>query len=517
MKVGKTIQISAILTALFLHSSCTLGPDIKPSISSHFYPVDSDSTFYPYPETKASLKDIPKSEEALHERIQQLNQEYASNTKIKEILIFIHGGLITEKKGLDAALAQFKRLKHDDSILPIFVTWDSGLLSSYWRHLSTEGSGIAYYDNKVTQWPRRLGSTLLNLPTDIGVGIVETPRNMVNGLSKTAQTTDWAYRLSPSTFATRKAYEDTLRDSFGISVDAITEEQAFYKPSGKNNIPWSMSLGKGQVVADFPAGAASIAFLPVSTALAPLYSGVGKPAWDNMNRRAKTLVHRYPTMIGSQSSNNSRGDGVFAAVLGKVAAWQRSRPSLKVTLVGHSMGAIVLNEAIRGMDETPTGNGSSPTGAIPFINIDRLIYLAAACSIRDFVDTGGRYLMRNSSTKCYNLCLHPSREFREQFLSSYVPLVYSGSLLMWIDEFFERPRDFKERTFGSFENCITAYRHMPSTSRFHLKAFADRARHNGEPADSQSGPQKHGQFDQFEFWKDEFLEPCMEGPNYFKD
>ena len=168
------------------------------------------------------------------------------------------------------------------------------------------------------------------------------------------------------------------------------------------------------------------------------------------------------------------------------------------------MGAMVLNEAFRGMEPTMS-SAQRPRGAIPYIKMDRIIYLAAACSIRDFNDTAGQYLMQNTNTRCYNLCLNPAREVKEEFPTYATPIVLSGSLLMWIDEFFERPRDFQDRTLGSFENCIVAYRHMPNTSRFNLKAFKDDSPLVGR---SKSGPQKHGEFASYPFWDEHFLSPC---------
>lgn len=70
-----------------------------------------------------------------------------------------------------------------------------------------------------------------------------------------------------------------------------------------------------------------------------------------------------------------------------------------------------------------------------------------------------------------------------------------GSLLTWIDEFFQTPESFLDRTFGSFENAVIAYQLLPQTNRIHLKAFGVTA--GKEPA----GPQKHGEFNAFEFWK----------------
>ena len=74
-----------------------------------------------------------------------------------------------------------------------------------------------------------------------------------------------------------------------------------------------------------------------------------------------------------------------------------------------------------------------------------------------------------------------------------VPL--RGSLLTWIDEFFQAPESFLDRTFGSFENAVIAYQLLPQTKRIHLKAF-------GVTAGKESAvPQNHGEFNAYKFWE----------------
>ena len=144
------------------------------------------------------------------------------------------------------------------------------------------------------------------------------------------------------------------------------------------------------------------------------------------------------------------------------------------------MGAIVMNEAYRNF---------------PNLRVHRLVYMAAACTIRDFMVGPGRELERNH-TEFYNLCLHPRRELDE--VEGY-GLPARGSLLTWIDEFFESPASFGDRTLGSFQNAVIAYRLLPQTSLVHFKAFG--INRKDDPTGFSAGPQKHGDFGNFPFWK----------------
>jgi len=70
---------------------------------------------------------------------------------------------------------------------------------------------------------------------------------------------------------------------------------------------------------------------------------------------------------------------------------------------------------------------------------------------------------------------------------------------VWIDEFFESPASFGDRTLGTFQNAVIAYRLLPQTSRIHLKAFG--INRKDDPKGFSAGPQKHGDFGNFPFWK----------------
>jgi hypothetical protein len=73
----------------------------------------------------------------------------------RRLLLFVHGGLTTI--GIANQLAQDvgRRIENSSSdTYPIFLNWDSGLLSSYGYHLANGRNGISY---KGTSGPRKHG------------------------------------------------------------------------------------------------------------------------------------------------------------------------------------------------------------------------------------------------------------------------------------------------------------------------------------------------------------------------
>jgi pimeloyl-ACP methyl ester carboxylesterase len=170
-----------------------------------------------------------------------------------------------------------------------------------------------------------------------------------------------------------------------------------------------------------------------------------------------------------------------------VGDWQKEHDpnhEFRVTLIGHSMGAIVLNELIRTYDQ---------------IEYDDIVYMGAAASIRDLIRVVVPYLQRHPSARFYNLMLHPRIEAWELTWHGMVP---SGSLLEWVDEMYEPPKTMLDRTLGKWRNLRLA-KHLldlDSQKQMVFKVF-------GGNADK---PRMHGEFNDADtcfwnpwFWVDE--------------
>lgn len=204
-----------------------------------------------------------------------------------------------------------------------------------------------------------------------------------------------------------------------------------------------------------------------------------------MRRRTSTLFHapgefyledRWRDASEVTRALDSTSIGGVARFLEALSALERQR-LVPITLVAHSAGALVANEMVR---RCP---------ALPFHNI---VYLAAACSIRDWSVAVLPHLAAHPGSRFYNLSLHPVNEVGEINAADLAP---RGSLLVWIDEFLAHPETVQDRMMGRWENIIQATCLIPRKVRRQvtLKAFS-----TGPPA--AHGPQEHSDFAETVFW-----------------
>jgi hypothetical protein len=172
------------------------------------------------------------------------------------------------------------------------------------------------------------------------------------------------------------------------------------------------------------------------------------------------------------------------------------------------MGTIVVNEMVRqfghplevkkindkGIEDKDTKPDRKPL-------FDKIVYMAAACSLRDYLNTIPHYLEeygdKNNGQigpQMYHLMLNDHAETAEQSLGLSLP----GSLLVWIDGFFARPDSSLDLVAGRYQNLLRiVHLHdiLHIRPRVSLKVFGSENRTN---------PQTHGDFDNFPFWKEEF-------------
>jgi pimeloyl-ACP methyl ester carboxylesterase len=91
--------------------------------------------------------------------------------------------------------------------------------------------------------------------------------------------------------------------------------------------------------------------------------------------------------VSNQQAPTTLQYGAAYQFFDRLDRFLKMHPDYYVDVIGHSMGAIVANEALRNF---------------PDLRIRNLVYMAAACSIRDFLAVGSRY-MKNHDVQFYNL------------------------------------------------------------------------------------------------------------------
>jgi len=234
------------------------------------------------------------------------------------------------------------------------------------------------------------------------------------------------------------------------------------------------------------------------------HSEIGASSWRNMKRRAANVAS--PTVIFDsrikdrhQCSKNGNtcasGMQYFDELLSQIND-STDRDRYEITLIGHSMGAFILNSLIN----------NNLDNLVEHNIVKDVVYMAAATTIADTVQTihnlyqayETRGINNAEWPKVSNLMLNRVAEISELM---YFGLVPSGSLLVWVDEVYERPSHPTERTIGSEVNVYAALPYIERqlgryyTNKITFKAF-DRTRY--------SQPAKHGEFNDGKFWHPQF-------------
>ena len=411
-----------------------------------------------------------------------------------KVMIYFHGGMnflagAVQNAGETAAkfegkLPLPKEYKLDADTYPLFVCWDSPF-TGYGEQVTWVRAG------KTEQYSENFGhvgnfysmATMpLHVLADIGRAVTKFP----------AELTQFAYNdlhtAHPGAFSENVLMEDEithLKDDKDEGIEKLTVSKVV------DRLPRSNLERRVQNVYE-------LVTFPLRNSTLPLVDGVGVRAWDNMLRHTETMFD--PTITGLpkrrneapskvQQKDSADNKGVMTMLMNSF----KDRKDLKITLVGHSMGAIICNRIL--VD-------------FPNLNYDHIVYMGAACSVRDFETSVIPYLRKNQDSHFYNLCLHPQRESGEAAVKPYgvaIPLASRGSLLVWIDNIMGQPPSEKQRRFGIYQTSIITNRSIPSEvrPRVTLKCFP-----LAKDEDARKGliltPQHHGDFSSTPYWKSSF-------------
>lgn len=417
----------------------------------------------------------------------------------RRILIFAHGGLTTQDADIQRAQWQIPAIKRA-GFYPVFIDWNAEFPSSYFEHLAyvRQGEKSKTVDHFLTAPLYLLG--------DLGCGIARAPSiwTQLSGVD------------APLADARLKAMAEHqphwLVDWTTLNVGKQYLQLADWYSDGAAPLPKdgevppiSISMGAEMRTPQcwFWDGAEFLGTDPLKYLCVPLLAALGTPAWENMSRRTATLFED-PTEYNVLQQTHMNIDqllqtgppGHFEVFLRElethIADLDKAEPgrAVHVTLVGHSMGTMVLNKALHRHPNLP---------------VDNIVYMAAACSVRDCVANVVPFLVDHPQTQFYDLCLHPTCEIADVELFDLPP---RGSLLVWIDEFLNAPQTMADRTFGRWQNVIPHVYLFPQSiwAQFHIKAF-DMTPHGETWLDGKPEPQRHGDFSEMPYWDQSFWMP----------
>ncbi len=376
----------------------------------------------------------------------------------KNILIYVHGGLNSDEAAIKRAVNATKKMIPDPKNLacadtyPIFIDWRSGPFTTLSDHYFRIRDGEVH-DN---------------------IALYTSPIYMVGDLAKTIGNTPMAWYhegyQAISTSARHGRVEDDLDSECQKNPDSLTK-------TADDDNSWNVwRKAKWWVTA------------PIKLITTPFVFTFGTPAWDNMKRRTHTMF----TAQNGDNKNLVMPDGAarnFLKLLTQRVKERRAEqkcPKFELTLMGHSMGGIIINRALRDLPDDLT-------------EVDNLVYMASADNLQNYLDATLPLIKKKNSLRIYNLHLHPENEDREISSGGLTP---SGSLLAWIDHTYDTPEYILQRTSGRWSNIrlvldLIRDETKPAEKKllinYHFTVFGR--------GPTEKSPQTHGSFDDFKFWE----------------
>lgn len=344
----------------------------------------------------------------------------------RQLLLYVHGGLNTQVGTVKhaAGLYQYIAEEKDEKakVYPIFVNWQSSWTTTYWDHIAHLRQGQF--------WPKAGYATLpLWVAGDLTRAIGHAP-------------IDYFYEIK-----TQNDARKTSTQSKAIQAQAavLASDTGLRLRVGED------VRGKREKFVGFLAQAA---FSPPKLITAPLIDGLGTGAWNAMDHRTLAVFQtdREFESAGFPDPARQGGLAIFLRELADMINKNGGAAKWSVTLVGHSMGALIVNRMLDSYEELP---------------IDRIVYLASASSIDDYNQSAVAYLLGHPQTRMYHLMLERHAEVWERFdgvtrLHLLFDAVPRGSLLVWIDNFLSKPTTILQRRVGRFSNFVRAVHDTPA-------------------------------------------------------
>ncbi len=486
---------------LALFSSCA-SYSARNHLSYHVLPVAAEGELgeFEYREPPgADGKAIPRGQDlAEHVGIVLRNARKETDLRCGEVradpvplMVAIHGGRNTPRAAA-ARVDELLRVIHLEDYgspekpwsYPVFINWRSGDFTTVWGRLWKLRQG------RDLNGPGGWLSFPLEIVHDLTRGVARLPRSLVYGVFRDLSV---ATRVA-SGINIQRSWEDSDRIAHAMETPEI---DGWEDPFDIRAAEYSRST-----VAH---GARLLTYFPTQLTKIPLQAivleGLGQGAWDVMRRRASHLVgtplaYEVDTDGGSDrdlrefyGSGEIDGEQMVDGALPLLyQGMVESEERYKLTLVAHSMGAIAINDSLAALSQAIEDAKSR-------IEVERIIYMAPACTVGDAADALVPFLEQHRDTHFHLLTLHPIAEADEYNLFDLVP---RGSLLEWIDVYYSRPATHAERVFGKWANAVPAVGHYASVrDQVHIKAF---------DVNGGSYPQKHGHFFEIPFWRPEAYE-----------
>lgn len=472
--------------ALGLGSCASYSP--KNYVSHHMIPVTEDGKLdrFDFNEPLLPGNSAPMRGRDVDEHIQIILDAAVANAAARgvapgdpiKLLVHIHGGrkpTSSSTEMIDRTLIAMQddpTMQPKDQWYPIFYRWPSWDIGAAMRRVSSLRQG-----RRVGVWVS-LVTTPFVLAQDIVTGVVRWPQSFVYQVfrdSAVANQVLTGKRLMPSWDHAHRIAKAMENGSVHPTFDVV---EGSYKRS-----TWQHGV---RLAAYFPT---QVLKIPMQ---ALVLEGLGQDAWDEMRRRVHSLVWLPATFERDRDGMNANDivkaateTGANGALPALYHALENRNEDFTLFLVAHSMGATAMNEGMKTLRSVLKASAGS-------VEVERVLYMAPACSVGDAAESLVPLLSENSQTQFHLMTLHPVAEADEINLYDAVP---RGSLLEWIDHYYTNPATHTERVFGKWSNAVPALNLFAEVrDQVHFKAFSV------EPG---SVPVAHGQFHSIPFWRSE--------------
>jgi len=361
--------------------------------------------------------------------------------KKQKLLVFIHGGLNTFTRANKRVSETKDDIMKIGDKYPIYISWDSNIFYNYIDHL--------FFIRQGNRPPLGWTASPFVLSEDFLRSVARIPASTYNTLyGRNA--------LLKTIFSKEKNIIDNYLNK--LTLQGFNIHNNLNKTRSKiYNEDWLSALN------------------PIKVILSPIVDGLGTGTWNSMLRRTDLVLRKDPIDIKGNDKDST------TAVTKFFNAYTKRLSSTSIDLVGHSMGTIISNNIL------------SKYGDETKLHFENIVYMAAACSIKDLEFVVAPYLERNIKSHFYALSLNHYRDLTEEnFLKGSVP---RGSVLIWIDKILGNINSFQDKTAGLWFNLVqgasSSFKGDNVRSRVHLTQFGI----------NDASPQNHNDFDNDNFWR----------------
>lgn len=428
------------------------------------------------------------------------------------VVLYIHGGLTSMTQALAGAV-QLAPSILDEGRFPIFVAWEAGLFPSLWDHWFRVRQG---QDQNLL-----IGSLTspLVLFSDLLRGMAQAPGVWYDQVKQALDSLDAinpeeqkaadrvAERLVCRTLKAMASEPDGVLRVAVVPVenceefrDAEVEITTEAYPAPDDSL-WENQTRRASW-ASVGRAVNQILTAPLKFAESPIVDTLGTAAWREMKRKNTLIFNRRVELdnLIDGGSTDTRAESLGLPLLLKMLT--ELEIPLELDLIGHSMGAFTVNGVLRHALAMP--NEVPP--------IRNIVYMAAADSVRSYQDSAFAYLRRDrelranqngAPTEVFHLVLNSRDDVRETFNPFGPELLPRGSLLVWIDSYFEKQLAWRDRTAGRYVNLLTVIGDTPAdfAKQIHVRSYPE------ELQAVTRNPTTHGSFTKGKFWREEFWTP----------